>query len=127
MSSYTLIEAEKTSFPVQFMCRMLGVSRSGYYGWRPKPPSTRSRQDATLTQKIHEIHRRSRQTYGSPRVHAELRTLGTHCSRKRVERLMRQALDCRAAYAAGGKGSPAGARGGREGVFQQAEPFHALR
>lgn len=91
MSRYKLIEAEKTSFPVQFMCRMLGVSRSGYYAWRDRTPSMRSRQDAALSAKIHEIHRRSRQTYGSPRVHAELRALGTRCSRKRVERLMRKA------------------------------------
>lgn len=91
MSSYRLIEAEKTSFPIQFMCRMLGVSRSGYYAWKSMPPSRRSRQDAALTAKIHEIHRRSRQTYGSPRIHAELRALGTRCSRKRVERLMREA------------------------------------
>jgi putative transposase len=91
VSCYTLIEAERTSFPVQFMCRMLGVSRSGYYVWRDRPPSTRSREDATLTEKIREIHRRSRETYGSPRVHAELRALGTRCSRKRVERLMRKA------------------------------------
>ncbi len=91
MSRYRLIEAEKTSFPVQFMCRMLGVSRSGYYGWRDKPPSARSLQDAALTEKIREIHERSRQTYGSPRVHAELKALGTRCSRKRVERLMREA------------------------------------
>lgn len=91
MSRYKLIEAEKTSFPVQFMCRVLGVSRSGYYAWRDRTPSMRSRQDAALSAKIHEIHRRSRQTYGSPRVHAELRALGTRCSRKRVERLMRKA------------------------------------
>ena len=91
MSSYRLIEAERTSFPVQFMCRMLGVSRSGYYGWKMRPPSSRSRENATLTSKIHEIHRRSRQTYGSPRVHAELRALGTRCGRKRVARLMREA------------------------------------
>lgn len=91
VSSYRLIEAEKTSFPVQFMCRMLGVSRSGYYGWRDRPPSKRSRRDATLTERIREIHERSRHTYGSPRVHAELRSLGSRCGRKRVERLMRQA------------------------------------
>jgi putative transposase len=91
VSRYRLIEAEKTSFPVQFMCRMLGVSRSGYYCWRDKPPSARSLQDAALTEKIREIHERSRQTYGSPRVHAELKGLGTRCSRKRVERLMREA------------------------------------
>lgn len=91
MSAYRLIEAERTSFPVQFMCRMLGVSRSGYYGWRDRPLSKRSREDATLTGKIREIHERSRRTYGSPRVHAELRSLGTRCSRKRVARLMRDA------------------------------------
>jgi putative transposase len=92
VSCCRLIEAEETtSFPVQFMCRMLGVSRSGYYAWRSGSPSKRRREDATLTAKIHEIHRRSWQTYGSPRVHAELRALGTRCGRKRVERLMRQA------------------------------------
>lgn len=57
MSRYKLIEAEKTSFPVQFMCRVLGVSRSGYYAWRDRTPSMRSRQDAALSAKIHEIHR----------------------------------------------------------------------
>ncbi len=91
MSRYKLIEAEKTSFPIQFMCRMLGVSRSGYYGWRDRPPSDRDRADAALTQRIREIHRRSRQTYGSPRIHAKLKALGTRCSGKRVERLMRKA------------------------------------
>jgi len=91
VSSYRLIEAEKTSFPVQFMCRMLGVSKSGYYGWRDRPSSVRNRADAALTERIREIHERSRHTYGSPRVHAELRALGTRCGRKRVERLMRKA------------------------------------
>ena len=90
MSCYRLIEAEKTSFPIELMCRMLGVSRSGYYGWRGRPPSARNRADGALTEKIREIHERSRHTYGSPRVHAELRALGTRCSRKRVERLMRK-------------------------------------
>jgi putative transposase len=90
VSSYHLIEAERTSFPVQFMCRMLGVSRSGYYDWRGRPPSARNQADGALTEKIREIHERSRHTYGSPRVHAELRALGTRCGRKRVERLMRK-------------------------------------
>jgi putative transposase len=91
VSSYQLIEAERTSFSIPLMCRMLGVSRSGYYDWRDRPPSKRSLENAALTGKIGEIHQRSRETYGSPRVHAELRTLGIRCSRKRVERLMREA------------------------------------
>ncbi len=90
MKLFRFIEAERACLPVALLCRMLGISRSGYYAWRSRPPSKRSRQDATLTAKIHEIHQRSRQTYGSPRVHAELRALGIRCSRKRVERLMRQ-------------------------------------
>ncbi len=90
-SCYKLIEAERTSFSIPLMCRILGVSRSGYYGWRDRPPSKRSREDAALTEKIREIHRRSTETYGSPRVHAELRSIGTRCSKKRVARLMREA------------------------------------
>ena len=92
MSCYHLIDAERANyFPVCVLCKVLGVSRSGYYDWKDRPPSARSRDDALLTGEIREIHRRSRQTYGSPRVHAELRTLGTRCGRKRVERLMRKA------------------------------------
>ena len=72
MSCFRLIEAERASFSVPLMCRMLGVSRSGYYGWRVRPPSKRERIDATLTERIREIHQRSRRTYGYPRVHAEL-------------------------------------------------------
>ncbi len=72
------------------MCRTLGVSRSGYYDWKDRPPSRRSREDAALTERIREIHHRSRATYGSPRVHAELRAIGVRCSRKRVARLMRK-------------------------------------
>ena len=60
MSSYKLIEAEKTSFPVQFMCRMLGISRSSYYAWRSGSPSKRTREDSALTENIREIHHRSR-------------------------------------------------------------------
>ncbi|HEX2738935.1 MAG TPA: IS3 family transposase, partial [Rubrobacter sp.] len=69
----------------------LGVSRSGYYDWRGRTPSNRTRQDDALTETIRHIHERSRRTYGSPRVHAELRALGSRCGRKRVERLMRGA------------------------------------
>jgi putative transposase len=90
VSCFRLIEAERASFSVPLMCRMLGVSRSGYYGWRVRPPSNRERIDATLTERIREIHERSRRTYGYPRVHAELQAMGVHCGRKRVARLMRK-------------------------------------
>lgn len=91
MSIFRLIDAEKASYPVAVLCRMLGVSESGYYAWRSRPPSKRSREDPTLTEKIREIHSRSRRTYGYPRVHAELRSLGVRCGRRRVARPMRAA------------------------------------
>jgi putative transposase len=74
------------------MCRVLGVSRSGYHAWERRPPSPRTRRDAALTERIGHIHARSHKTYGSPRVHAELRLdHGIRVGRKRVERLMRAA------------------------------------
>src|SRR5687767_5061970 len=73
------------------MCRTLKVSKSGFYGWRDRAPSARARADALLSEKIARIHRDSRETYGAPRIHFELRTLGVRCARKRVARLMRQA------------------------------------
>lgn len=91
MSCFKLIEAERANFSVPLMCRMLGVSRSGYYDWRRRPPSERHKADAGLTERIREIHNRSRGTYGYPRIHAELRSVGIRCGRKRVARLMREA------------------------------------
>jgi putative transposase len=87
---YRLIDAEKTNYPVSLLCRVLGVSRSGYYDWRDRPLSKRARNNESLSEKIREIHHRSRGTYGYPRVHAELRALGVRCNRKRVARLMRK-------------------------------------
>lgn len=91
MSAYRFIEAEKATHSVPALCRMLGVSRSGYYAWRSRPPSERARFDSVLSEKIETIHRNSRATYGAPRVHAELRAIGIRCSRKRVAKLMRRA------------------------------------
>ena len=79
-------------FDVAVACRVLKVSRSGYYDWANRPPSARAVEDARLTETIRRIHYDSRCTYGSPRVHAELRLgLGLAIGRKRVARLMRQA------------------------------------
>ena len=71
------------------MCRVLEVSRSGYYAWAARGPSTRAVQDARLTVEIRRIHCESDGTYGSRRVHAALRREGAAVNRKRVERLMR--------------------------------------
>ena len=74
------------------MCRLLGVSPSGYYAWRGRAPSAHARRDEELTSRIRQVHQASRGTYGAPRVHAEM-TLGQglRCGRKRVARLMRAA------------------------------------
>jgi len=87
-----IVEREKANHPVTTLCRVLGVSTSGYYDWRGRGVSARAQRDAELTELIVEIHQASRGTYGAPRVHAEL-TLGhgIRCSKKRVARLMRQA------------------------------------
>jgi putative transposase len=73
------------------MCRLLRVSRSGYYAAERRGASRRAREDQRLRLEIRAIHHRSRQRYGSPRVHAELKAQGIRCARKRVERLMREA------------------------------------
>jgi putative transposase len=87
---FKFIDAERATYPVSLLCRILKVSRSGYYAWLRRPPSRRSLEDATLTEKIREVHERSRCTYGYPRVHAELKSVGTECGRRRVARLMRE-------------------------------------
>jgi putative transposase len=76
---------------VATQCRVLGVSTSGYYAWLVRPTSLRAKKDLELTARIRTIHDQSRQTYGTPRVHAELAAQGVHVGRKRVARLMRAA------------------------------------
>ena len=71
------------------MCRVLEVSTSGYYDWRGRAESRRQKQDRRLVVEIKAIHKESRQTYGSPRIHDELKDRGVRCGRKRVARLMR--------------------------------------
>jgi putative transposase len=89
---YRFVERERTDYPVTTLCRTLGVSPSGFWAWRTRPPSARSLEDARLTTRITEIHERSRGTYGVPRVHAELRFEDdARIGRKRVARLMREA------------------------------------
>jgi putative transposase len=91
VSTYRFIAAERANYPVATMCRVLGVSRSGFYDWTTRPPSRRELDDRGLTSRIVQIHRSSRGAYGAPRITAELRAEGVRISRKRVARLMRAA------------------------------------
>jgi transposase InsO family protein len=87
---FALVDAEKAHYPTKILCRTLGVSPSGYYASRKRPGSKHSRTDERLRVQVHEAHERSRRTYGSPRVHAELAAHDIHVSRKRIARLMRE-------------------------------------
>jgi len=95
MNCFRFIASVESDHPVALSCRVLGVSRSGFYAWRQRPPCARSVADATLSDQIRQIYVASHGTYGSPRVHAELRDpdgpFRSGCSRKRVARLMRRA------------------------------------
>lgn len=88
---FAFIATEKACYPVVLMCRVLQVSRSGYYAWCKRPVAPRTLTDQVLTLEVTTIHRESRGRYGSPRVHAELRERGRRTGRKRVARLMRAA------------------------------------
>jgi putative transposase len=89
---YTFIARACTDLPVSACCRVMRVSSSGFYAWQATPVTEKDLDDAYLTNTIVDIWRMSRRSYGSPRVHAELRLgEGIRCSKKRVERLMAQA------------------------------------
>lgn len=87
--SYGFIRDHVASFPVQVMCEVLSVSRSGYYAWVARPESPRAAADRTLAAEIEAVHAESRGRYGSPRIHAQLRAHGRRVGRKRIARLMR--------------------------------------
>ena len=91
MSVFRFVAARKAEHPVKTMCRVLGVSRSGFHAWERRSPCRRELDDRVLVERIGAIHRRSRGTYGARRVHAELAHEGVSVGRKRVERLMRRA------------------------------------
>lgn len=87
---FAFIAAREVAFPVSAMCRMLGVAKSGFYAWKTRPKPERERQDAQLAATVAAVHQKSRRTYGSPRVHRELKARGVRVGKKRVERLMRE-------------------------------------
>ncbi len=85
---YQFIQQQSVHFTISLLCRVLEVSRSGYYAWVQRPLSRRAQQDQALAEQIQLIHQQSRHTYGSPRVHAQLQAQGVCCAEKRVARLM---------------------------------------
>ena len=85
------MNANQATFPVSTMARVLGVSKAGFYAWLRRPASAHAQADAALLKRIRTVHATSRETYGAPRVHAELRAGGEKHGRKRIARLMRDA------------------------------------
>jgi hypothetical protein len=96
------MSANQAGFPIAAMARMLGVSKAGYYAWLQRPASAHATADAALLKRVRTIHASSRQTYGAPRIHADLRGRGERHSRKRIARLMREAGLVGASHRRGG-------------------------
>lgn len=87
---YAFMATYQVEFSLKRMCLLLGVSRSGYYAWQRRRQSLRERANRALLVQIRAVHEMSRQSYGSPRIHAYLRRTGYFCGRHRVARLMHQ-------------------------------------
>ena len=96
------MSANQAVFPIATMSRVLGVSRAGFYAWRHRPQSLHAVADAALLRRVRTMHASSRQTYGAPRVHADLRQRGERHGRKRIARLMRDAGLVGASHRRGG-------------------------
>jgi putative transposase len=88
---FGFVDEHRGVWPVRMMCRVLGVSASGYYTWRSRPESRRSIENRELLDDIRRVHAESHGAYGAPRVHVVLRALGRRVGRHRVARLMRRA------------------------------------
>jgi len=87
---FELVDAEKAHYPIEILCDVLGVSRSGFYAWRKRKPSGRATTRARLAAEIAAVHKKSKRRYGSPRIHRELRAKGVRVSRKTIESVMRE-------------------------------------
>ena len=81
---YTFIAEHSQEFAIRLMCRVLGVSPSGYYAWQKRPVSQRQQANEQLCEQIRGVYERSRSTYGSPRIHADLLAMGRRCSHASV-------------------------------------------
>jgi putative transposase len=87
---FQFIEEHRHQFPVLRLCQVLNVSENGYYNWRKRGKSKRKRDDEQLLERIEDAYQQHGGKYGSPRIHATLKTQGISCGRKRVARLMRE-------------------------------------
>jgi hypothetical protein len=88
---FGFVDEHKDIWPISTLCRVMGVSVSGYYAWRSRPESERAKANESLLGEIRRIHEESGAAYGAPRVHAVLRSLGRAVGLNRVARLMRRA------------------------------------
>jgi len=86
---YWFIDQHCSLYGVQKMCRVLGASRSGYYGWKRQPQSKRQKENEKILMEIRESHKNSNRAYGSPRITEDLQANGTKCGENRVARLMK--------------------------------------
>jgi transposase InsO family protein len=91
---FSFIHVEKAEFSVAALCRVLGVTRQGYYAFAARPPSARAVEEDRLRERLKQLHVESRQTYGSPRMLRALRAEGVRVSKRRIERALR-ALELR--------------------------------
>jgi putative transposase len=91
VTRFAFIDREKAHHDVAALCRLLNVSRSGFYAWISRPPSARTVADEVLAVQIRTAYHDNRRVYGAPRIHAELADAGVRVGRKRVARLMRRA------------------------------------
>ena len=96
------MSANQAYLPVAILACVLGASRAGFYAWRYRPPSLHAVADATLLKQVRTVHARSRQTYGAPRVHADLRTRGARHGSERIAQLRREAVLVGASHRHGG-------------------------
>lgn len=91
---FAFIDAEKAHFPITVMCRVLGVSRAGFYAWKTREPSKHDEEDELLRAHIVSTFEATKKTYGSPRIKKELDDEGIQCGRHRIARLMRESSIC---------------------------------
>ena len=91
MTRFRFVDAEAAQFPVSLLCRVVGVSRQGFYAWKRRPPSARELADRKLAERIRQIYSETEEIYGAPRIYSELKLGdGIAVGKKRVARLMRQ-------------------------------------